>query len=288
MYQILEGKMVPLVVSAGFCKLFGFADREEAGRVMTEDMLSTIHPDDTARVSEALNRFAAGEDRLELVHRVKQWHSPSYRIIHSISEHGRPEAGEKLVYAWYMDEGSMQENSDTPEVRMSDSFRVALHEESILQNSHYDQLTGLPNMSYFFELAEEGKIAFLTRGKLPAVLLADLNGMKYFNQKYGFAEGDKLIRAFSQVLSRHFGSQYCNRFGQDHFAAFTENDGLEEKLEMVIAECAVMNGERNLPIRIGIYRYTQADPDISTACDRAKSACDSLRGEFHLRLYVLR
>ena len=277
-YQVLAEKMMPLAVSAGFCELFGFADHGEAYRVMQEDMLSTVHPDDTGRVTDAISRFAAGNDKMELVHRVKQWHSPGYRFIHSVTEHVDLESGERLAYAWYMDEGSMQGDNDTPEVRMSDSFRAALHEESIMQISHYDPLTGLPNMSYFFELAEEGKKALRSRGKTPVVLLADLNGMKFFNQKYGFAEGDKLIRAFSQVLASHFERQYCSRFGQDHFAAFGENDGLEEKLNRVIAECAAMNGDRSLPIRIGIYRYSHTDPDISTACDRAKSACDSLRG----------
>ena len=61
-------------------------------------------------------------------------------------------------------------------------------------NTNYDYLTGLPSMTYFFELAEAGREKLLASGQEPVVLFFDLSGMKNFNHKYGFSEGDKLIK----------------------------------------------------------------------------------------------
>lgn len=153
-------------------------------------------------------------------------------------------------------------------------------EDSIRQGKYYDLLTGLPSMTYFFELAEIWKDHAVEEGEEPALLYMDFLGMKFFNKKYGFSEGDRLLQAFARILIRTFGSENCCRIGADHFAVFTVTDGLEEKLDRVFQKSQEMNEGRTLPVHVGIYSGQEGRIHADIACDRAKLACSELSGVY--------
>ena len=151
---------------------------------------------------------------------------------------------------------------------------VRLYVDDLNHQIYMDSLTGLPNMRYFFKLAERERQRLLDAGKRPVLLYFNLIGMKFFNRQYGFSEGDRLILDVAVILARHYGKERVSRFGQDHFAAVTDEDGLEETLRAVFEDCRSANGGRTLPVWVGIYLDSVGDVDASTACDRAKYACD--------------
>ena len=165
------------------------------------------------------------------------------------------------------------ENKKTDEKKLDESIR----KERILRAVHYDELTGLPNLSYFFKLAESAKAAFFSYGKEIALLYMDLNGMKNFNFRHGFAEGDKLLLAFAETLKNAFGWEKVCHIGADRFAAFTATEGLEKKVAGFLREAAAVNGGNNLPVQIGIYTTAMGNVPVTAAYDRAKIACDTLR-----------
>lgn len=113
--------------------------------------------------------------------------------------------------------------------------------ESVLKGNYYDLLTGLPGMSYFFELASKRRLALAADGDAPAFLYLNLSGLKFYNQRHGFAEGDRLLRAMSQLLTGVFGEENCSRLGQDHFAVLARQSTLEDGLNRLFAEWAAMN-----------------------------------------------
>ncbi|MCR4640844.1 MAG: EAL domain-containing protein [Lachnospiraceae bacterium] len=152
-------------------------------------------------------------------------------------------------------------------------------ENRILREMNYDSLTGLPSMTFFFQLAESGRNDMHAKDILSAVVYLNLGGMRYFNMKYGFAEGDVLIRELAGLLVKHFGAECCSRFGQDHFAAFCEAGSVEQKLKAVFREMKAANGGRTLPIRAGIYPDSMGMVESSLACDRAKYACNVARDD---------
>ena len=78
----------------------------------------------------------------------------------------------------------------------------------------------------------------------------------------------------ADILAEEFGQKGCARFAQDHFAAFAPEEGLRERLDVVIGKCGATNGGKTLPIRIGIYPNRLESVDIATACDRAKLAAN--------------
>jgi len=67
--------------------------------------------------------------------------------------------------------------------------------------------------------------------------------MKYYNQKYGFEKGDALLQSFAQLLTGYFKTQNCSRFGQDHFAVYTDEQGLEDTLRHIFEDWESIGGE---------------------------------------------
>ena len=272
------------MLSDGFCKLFGYEDRTHAYFDMDNNMYKDTHPDDAARIANAALRFATKGGQYEVVYRSKIKDSTDYRIIHAYGEHVFTDDGVRLAHVWYSDEGIYSEGRSQQGIELNESLSNALHENSMIKASQYDNLTGLPSMSYFFELAEAGRDRVRENGGTPVLMYVDFSGMKFFNTKYGFLEGDNLLRAFAKILAGTFGNEHSCRIGSDHFAVQTEKDGLDEKLQKLFTECREMNEGKNLPVHIGVYIAEGDKVHASVACDRAKMACTALSGRYETAL----
>ena len=279
-YQFIDKRVVTLVLSEGFCELFGYADRARAYYDMDNDMYKDTHPDDVARIANAALRFATEGGRYEVIYRTRMAGTSDYRIIHAYGEHVYTDTGVRLAHVWYSDEGIYDEGCGQRGIELTQSLSNALHEESIVKASQYDYLTGLPSMTYFFELAEAGKREVRERGGSPVLMYVDFSGMKFYNKKYGFAEGDRMLQSFARILANAFGNEHSCRIGADHFAVQTEQAGLDDQLQRVFREYQAQNGEKTLPVHIGVYVGTDEAVHTSVACDRAKLACRALSGRY--------
>ena len=277
-YQFIDGRVVTVALSQGFADQFGFSDIEEAIYYMDNDMYRDSHPDDVARISEAAYRFATEGGEYDTVYRNRSPKDSDYRIIHAKGHHEIKDDGTRLAVIWYTDEGEFREGASEFSSSLNMNLSSALYRESILQESHYDSLTGLPNMTHFFRLSETGRDKLLDAKRQPAMIYFDLNGMKGFNSKYGFSEGNILLKEFAGILVKHFGSNRCGRIGGDHFIAYADDDGLKETLEAIFEECRDMNGGKTLTVRAGIFlKVIGTNLDAGVACDRAKAAADSIK-----------
>ena len=279
-YQFVDKRVLTLVLSDGFCKLFGYDDRAQAYYDMDNNMYKDTHPDDAARIANAALRFATKGGQYEVVYRSKIKDSSDYRIIHSYGEHVFTDDGSRLTHVWYSDEGIYREGRAQQRMELTESLSNALHENSMVNANQYDNLTGLPNLSHFFELADTGRDSVRENGGTPVLIYVDFSGMKFFNTKYGFLEGDKLLRAFAKILADTFGSEHSCRISSDHFAVHTGKNGLEDKLKKLLIACGEMNDGKNLPVHIGVYVAENEQVHASVACDRAKMACTELSGRY--------
>lgn len=279
-YQFVDNRVVTLIISDGFLDLFGYTDRTLAYHDMNHDLHKYEHPDDAVRVEKAARQFATQSGTFDILYRTKSRTSSDYRIIHANGKHIYPCEGVQLGYVWYINEGTYNETDTTEEDAFRRSVTNALHEESIIKESRYDVLTGLPSMTWFFQLAETAKNNYKAEGHEGVLLYFDLNGMKYFNTRHSFAEGDKLLKTFGALLLRTFGIDASCRIGADHFAAYTTEDDIEKKLTRLLSETAKLNSGNSLPVRVGIYSTRVEDVPVSIACDRAKIACDHLRSNY--------
>ena len=276
-FQYIDKRVVPVLLSEGFCELFGYAEKARAYHDMENDLFGDIHPDDADRVFDAAAKFIAEGGAFEAIYRGNRQGCADYTMIHACGRHVFTESGIRLAQVWYMDEGTYSESGQPESSELNKALGVALHEESILKSNRYDYLTGLPSLAYFFELAENGKNRISGEGDNAVLLYLDLYGMKYFNHKYGFREGDKLLLAFSKLLASMFGEENCCHIGADRFTVYSKGDGLEDAMRRLFQEAEKINGGNTLPVRIGVYSTALEDVPVSEAYDRAKIACDALR-----------
>ena len=276
-YQLVDGKVLTVLVSDGFCRLYGYGSHEDAVRVMDGNMYGNIHPDDRERISADARRFSAGTDGTEeydVLFRTKSGAETGHRVIHAMGRHVTAKDGTRLAHIWYMDEGRYIAGDENEGTEANRRLNSILHEESILRAANYDSLTGLPNLAYFFKLCEIRKTRAFRDGKQACLLYIDLNGMKYFNHRYGFAQGDRMLKEFAALLTRTFGPEDCCHIGADRFAAFTIDEGLEGSLMRLFEKFG--QAEHHLPVRVGIYSADPEDVPVSSAYDRAKMACDAI------------
>ena len=144
----------------------------------------------------------------------------------------------------------------------------------------YDFLTGLPAAVHFYSLAEKERAAMAAQGSRAAFVCLDLNGMKVFNRKYGFAAGDQLLCTLASLLAEIFGLTRCCRLGQDRFAIIADSREVEDKLQQVFSREKSFNNGSSLPMRAGICLDPDGKLDVRAALDRAKLACDEMRSFF--------
>ena len=62
-YQFIDKRVVTLLLSDGFCELFGYENRSDAVYDMDNDMYKDTHPDDIARIANAALQFATESGR---------------------------------------------------------------------------------------------------------------------------------------------------------------------------------------------------------------------------------
>lgn len=153
-----------------------------------------------------------------------------------------------------------------------------------LENTITEGLTGLPYADFFKEEASR----LLRRPlKRPVVASIDISNFKYFNQMYGFDEGDKLISDYTKY--------YCHdnedclvayRIYVDHVIMLLDMGDLEN--EQILAKYDVLNrkfsaeiNERyplaRIRIYMGIYLVEDIEENITKMIDRAQYARRSIK-----------
>ena len=276
-YQFLNKRVVTVLVSDGFIELLGYENREKTIFAMDNNMYEDTHPDDKSRIADAAVQFATLGGRYNVVYRTRSLTGDDYRILHAIGEHVYTEDGTRLAYIWYTDEGPYSSRSHDSLLAVDFDIRHAMREKSAPGSNNYDVLTGLPTMSYFIDLINQWRRDHRGGNGNTAILYINLCGMKHYNRRFGFAEGDHMLRRFSGILERQFGQENCSRFGSDHFCVFTTTDQLEETLKHIFDEFRADKTGASLPVRVGIYPEIYGILGVSAECDRAKYACDMLK-----------
>ena len=108
-----------------------------------------------------------------------------------------------------------------------------------------DPLTGAKSKHAYVELEDgmEHLVAFRTIKRF-AVIVFDVNGLKYINDTLGHDYGDKYIKDCYKAIVDHFPGTDIFRFGGDEFVLVLRELGFERKDEML--EAFDKNIEANL------------------------------------------
>ena len=155
-------------------------------------------------------------------------------------------------------------------------------EEERYQNSH-DALTGLYNREYFYEKAA-GQIKENPNVRY-VIYCADVQNFKIINDVFGVKKGDEVLKRIADMfLSLTTGDTICSRLSADRFALCIREEKInhERYLEAVDKVCNI--GEANsyrAQIYAGICPVKNVNTPISTYCDRAFLAIESIKGDYH-------
>ena len=149
----------------------------------------------------------------------------------------------------------------------------------------FDRLTGLLSFSRFREEIEHKIVGGYAKDHV--IVYSDFENFKYFNEKYGYAVGDQVLKEFSNYLVngvRSVGDVYMTRVAADQFAVYLPYRGPEDSVLFVERMNRVFQRrqaekypEASLHLRSGIYEIEPDCLSASAAIDKANFARKQLR-----------
>ena len=145
----------------------------------------------------------------------------------------------------------------------------------------HDDLTGLPNRRYFRERVGSALTTEASPWALFSLLILDLDRFKSFNDTYGHAAGDHLLRIVgARITGALRAEDLVSRLGGDEFACLITGVGKREELTAIAAKlfqaisapCAI--GSKIFSIRpsIGIAVCPSANTAIEVLMNAADGA----------------
>ncbi len=221
--QLIDGKVVPLLISDGFCKLVGM-DREHAMAWFKDGQFERLHPDDAGRVLRVSREFAMKRSGYDLIFRTR--HSDGYHVLHAVGSWQTMPDGTELALLTYSD---LTENFDAL-TGTSGNYNLFRRDEF-----YTDPLTGLPNLNYLNQFADERVHAIRTSGKTPVLVYADVISMHYYNGQYGHEKGNQLLQKIAEKLKEEAPGALIMRGADDHFIIIDAFEGEERTRERIVS-----------------------------------------------------
>ena len=155
------------------------------------------------------------------------------------------------------------------------SLALASRVRELQRQSRTDTLTRVPNRRYFDEVAAaEFERARRNDGAM-ALLVVDIDHFKLFNDRYGHARGDEVLRQVAERLSNGVrrGDHVC-RFGGEEFALILPGtDGgsaaeVAESLRNIVESTA----STDAPITVSIGVASSRDGEFANTDELFKAA----------------
>lgn len=147
-------------------------------------------------------------------------------------------------------------------------------------NPEFDDLTGLISFTRFKEEVE--RVLADDKSSSYVMVYTDFENFKYFNQKWGYRMGDRLLREFSNYIIGTMQQEeqiYFTRVVSDQFLLFMPYKKRKDTVQAVdrlnqtfIEEQKMAFADTRIRLRTGIYFIEEAKVNASTAIDAANYA----------------
>ena len=192
--------------------------------------------------------------------------------------------GKSMGALWMWGEGLHE--SDMPTMSLFTSqLAAALQNANLLTEvgrlAITDELTGIYNRRYFFEMAEK-KFTRALKDKSPlSILLVDIDHFKNFNDRYGHAVGDQVLRAAAKMMASALReSDIIGRYGGEEFSIIlpdTNNSSaiyVGERLLARVSDVPIDTaaGKLSIEISLGIAGMSKETPNLQSLIVRADQA----------------
>ena len=159
----------------------------------------------------------------------------------------------------------------------------------------YDDLTGLISFARFKEDVEHIIVSGTRQDSV--MVYSDIENFSEYNRKYGFEQGDRLLKEFAQYIigtMQKVEKTYFARIVSDHFVLFMPYDisvnDIEYKVQRIndsfIRTYMGDDDGIKINIRTGIYKVTGACSGVSAAIDAANSARKHIKPSDELKVVI--
>lgn len=154
-------------------------------------------------------------------------------------------------------------------------------EQRLAYLAHYDDLTGLPNRTLFYERVSRAIYYAQEHSSLIAVIFLDLDGFKYVNDTWGHLVGDLLLKQVAtRLVDLHCMTDTMARLGGDEFTIVLEKlnraaeaERLAQKILKIMQSPYDLNGhETFITTSIGISLYPNDGKDVNSLLKHADAA----------------
>ncbi len=242
-----------------------------------------VHPDDYSIIENQIQaQTIFGEKKHDYVR---------YRII---TRSGEVRYVEDFGHLLYREDGKSYYYVYIVDVDQNEYFnknRNSYAEAEILStNSQTDELTGLLNMSAFYQKTQMFLSSHDSWREEISFIHFDIPNFKLFNERNGYKLGDELLCDLSKAILDNFGvGGIVARFSDDHFVvcATGDRESVVKKVETVY-RTMLMSEDVNKKIRLkaGIYYMDDRRSEIGLACDHARLACNSIKSRHDINFCI--
>jgi len=179
---------------------------------------------------------------------------------------------------------------DMPEVILARCQRIIELQEdkSIIHAAEKDHLTGLYTKDFFTEYIKQ--IEKYNPDKTMDVSVINIEHFHLINELYGRKEGDKALICIANTLSELLNEMngIGSRTEADYFYIYNENnDDYDKVLHRLLDSLSKEMPSAHVRLRMGVYKEVDKELTAENWIDRAKTACDRIRGDYsrHIAYY---
>ena len=161
----------------------------------------------------------------------------------------------------------------------AESLRAGIVESNLETHLHgyeTNQLTGLPSMSYFILRTEALLSTIVMRERKPSIGFITLPRIKQFNNEFGYAQGDELIRHMADSLRKAFPDRLLCSITGNQFGVMCYEDEIEPGMQVVSASLRSFKEGDLVACRAGFAGHVEGESSISLL-DKARIAEKSIR-----------
>ncbi|MBQ9564982.1 MAG: GGDEF domain-containing protein [Synergistaceae bacterium] len=271
-----EGEI--LFASIGLVQLFECDSMEDFIRFTGGCFDTLVYPEDIEKVNRAVWDQVSVSGGFDYVR---------YRVITKtgkikiVDDWGHlvhnQELNEDIFYVYLQD---IQVRNELNSISSVEDARERDNEPSIEERRDLDELTGLVNMRAFRLRARDELEKIFDEGRNAYCLYFNVRNFHTYNETYGFAGGDRMLKSIARILQETFSEGLVARFLQDHFAVITAQEDLRERIGRMGVRINNIRRGVIVEMKAGVYAVKDRNADISTICDHARLACDSIKREY--------
>ena len=253
--------------------LYGCETFEEFWDLTGGSFRGMVHPEDLSKIENQIEaQTLFGEKRHDYVRYRIRTKQGEVRYIEDFGHLLHWTNGRSFFYVFIVD---VDQNEFLN--RSRNSYAEA---EVLSMNHETDQLTGLFNMSFFYQKVQKLLSSPSVRRQDITFIHFDIPNFKLYNERHGFKMGDELLCQVANALRDAFPNATVARFSDDHFVACAvgEQEEVISKVETVF-RTMLMAEDVNKKVRIkaGIYYLDDKGSEVGLACDHARLACNSIK-----------